>query len=519
MRNRVGVFFIVLAWTAGTAAAQDARSLLQAADRAMGASAVKSVQYSGTGWMSAVGQSFAADGDWPRADLQSYTNTIDYDSKSSKEEYVRVQGNNPPRGGGGMPIQGEARGANFVSGNYAWNLNQQGQANPQPDNADIRQFMIWVSPHGFVKAAIESGNATVAERHFAALGRTLKVVGFTTMGKYRVTGEFNEQNLLERVVTWIPDRVMGDMQVEIRYSDYRDIGGGAKFPFRFHAHQGDHPLLPVSTGRNWMDLRVSNASVNVANAAAPVPDNVRSAPAPQMRVTADRLANGVWLMGGGSHNSVAVEFSDFIAVVEGPLDDRRSNAVIAEIKKTIPNKPIRYLVNTHHHFDHLGGVRTYVAEGATVITHDRNRELYERVVFAPQVRNLMPDRLSLFPFATTGPGPRPLETFTERYSISDGQRVLMVYLVQGLNHNETMAIAYLPQEKIVVNADLWSPPQQGAAPPASISQSAVALYSNIRRLKLDVAQHVPIHGRPGPHADFERIVGPAAASQRGGGGE
>jgi glyoxylase-like metal-dependent hydrolase (beta-lactamase superfamily II) len=469
--------------------------------------------------MSAVGQSFAADGDWPRHDLRNYSNTIDYDSKSSKEEYVRVQGNNPPRGGGGTPVQGEARSANFVSGNYAWNVNEQGQPNPQPANAEIRQFMIWVSPHGFVKAAIESGNATVADRHLAAQGRTLKVVGFTTMGKYRATGEFNEQNLLERVVTWIPDRVMGDMQVEIRYSDYRDVGGGAKFPFRVHAHQGDHPLLPVSTGRNWMDLRISNASVNVANAAVTVPDSVRNAPAPQMRVTADRLGNGVWLMGGGSHNSVAVEFSDFIAVVEGPLDDTRSNAVIAEIKRTIPNKPIRYLVNTHHHFDHLGGTRTYVAEGATVITHDRNRELYERVVFAPQVRTLMPDRLSLFPFATTGPGPRPLETFTERYSISDGQRVLMVYLVQGLNHNETMAIAYLPQERIVVNADLWSPPQQGAAPPASISQSAVSLYNNIRRLKLDVAQHVPIHGRPGSHADFERMVGPAAASQRGGGGE
>jgi glyoxylase-like metal-dependent hydrolase (beta-lactamase superfamily II) len=405
-----------------------------------------------------------------------------------------------------------------VSGNYAWRI-QGNNVDPQPDAAEVRQFMIWVSPHGFVKAAIESGNATVADRHMAAQGRTLKVVGFTTMGKYRATGEFNEQNLLERVVTWIPDRVMGDMQVEIRYSDYRDVGGGAKFPFRIHAHQGDHPLLPVSTGRNWLDLRISNASVNVANAALTVPADIRNAPAPQMRVTADRLANGVYLMGGGSHNSVAVEFSDFIAVVEGPLDDTRSNAVIAEIKKTIPNKPIRYLVNTHHHFDHLGGVRTYVAEGATVITHDRNRELYERVVFAPQVRTLMPDRLSLFPFATTGPGPRPLETFTERYSISDGQRALMVYLVQGLNHNETMAIAYLPQERIVVNADLWSPPQQGAAPPANISQSAMALYNNIRRLKLDVAQHVPIHGRPGPHADFERIVGPAAANQRGGGGE
>jgi hypothetical protein len=80
-----------------------------------------------------------------------------------------------------------------------------------------------------------------------------------------------------------------------------------------------------------------------------------------------------------------------------------------------------------------------------------------------------------------------------------------------------MGIVYLPQEKIVINADLWGPPAAGAAPPANISQSAIALYNNIKRLKLDVSQHVPIHGNPGPQADFERIVGPAAARQSGAG--
>jgi glyoxylase-like metal-dependent hydrolase (beta-lactamase superfamily II) len=221
-------------------------------------------------------------------------------------------------------------------------------------------------------------------------------------------------------------------------------------------------------------------------------------------------------MGGGSHNSVAVEFRDFIAVVEGPLDDARSNAVIAEIKKTIPNKPIRYLVNTHHHFDHLGGTRTYAAEGATVITDERNKDFYQKVVLAPQPRTLSPDRLSQFPFAPTGPGPLPLQTFTDRYSITDGQRSMFMFHVEGLNHNDNMLVVYLPQDKILINADLYSPPAAGAAPPATVSPNAVALFKNVKRLKLDVAQHVPIHGNPGPNADFERIVGPVAASQPSG---
>jgi glyoxylase-like metal-dependent hydrolase (beta-lactamase superfamily II) len=441
---------------------------------------------------------------------------IDYGSKSAKEEYVRVQGNNSKQGGGGIPIQGEQRVTNFVSGNAAWSLNQKGEPNPQPQNAEIRQFLIWTSPHGFIKAAQAANTINMTDRHFTGQGKNLKVIGFTTMGKYRVTGEFNDQNLLERVVTWIPDRVMGDMQVEIRYSDYRDVGNGVRFPHRIHAHQGDHLLLPGGNGRNWMDVQVSNVQVNVPNAQLEVPAAVRNAPPPEVRVVATQLNPGVWLMGGGSHNSVAIEFRDFIAVVEGPLDDSRSIPVIAEVKRVIPNKPIRYLINTHHHFDHLGGTRAYAAEGAIIVTHEGNRDFYEDVLLAPQIRTLMPDRLSQFPWATTGPGPAPIETFVDSRAISDGQRTIQIFHVQGLNHNQNMAIIYLPQERIVINADLWSPPAAGATP--NVGPSQISLYNNIRRLRLDVATHVPIHGNPGPHADFERIVGPAAAQQAQAGG-
>ena len=224
-------------------------------------------------------------------------------------------------------------------------------------------------------------------------------------------------------------------------------------------------------------------------------------------------------MGGGSHNSVAVEFKDFVTVIEGPLNQQRSLAVIAEVKRTFPGEPIRYLVNTHNHFDHLGGVRTFVAEGATVITDDRNRNFYQRVVLAPQSRSLQPDRLSQRPFAPTGPGTLALQTFTDQYTISDGNETIELYHVDGLNHSDNMAIVYLPKEKIAINADLYSPPPAGGTL-ANVNANAVTLFRNIKRLKLDVAQHVPIHGNPGPNADFDRIVAPVAAraSATGGGG-
>ena len=153
----------------------------------------------------------------------------------------------------------------------------------------------------------------------------------------KATGEFNAQNMLERVVTWIPNPMMGDMQVEIRYSDWRDVGNGIKAPFHIHMHQGDHPLV---RGMNYMDVQASDVKVNVQNAALTVPDAVRTAAVPQVNVQTTKLADGVWLIAGGSHNSVAVEFKDFAAIIETPLDDARTNAVIAETKRLIPNKQI-----------------------------------------------------------------------------------------------------------------------------------------------------------------------------------
>ena len=475
---------------------------------------MNSITYSGSGWMGAVGQNFADGEDWPRHVLQSYDMVIDYPSQSSREEYVRVQGDYPARGGGGTPIVGERHTLTFASGGYAWTLNGNGEPVPlSPANAELAQFMIAVSPHGIIKSALAADDATIVERYVPSQDRTLHVVAFTTMDKYRVSIEFNEEHLIERYMTQIPNPVMGDMQMEVRYEEWTDIGDGIKFPFLFHGHRGDH-LLTARTGMNWLNLNVSEATANVADAALDVPANVRNAPVPQVSVNAQEVADGVWLMAGGSHNSVAIEFDSFVTVVEAPQNEARSLAVIEEISRVIPGKPVRYLVNTHHHWDHLGGARTYVAKGATVVTHESNEDFYRNAVFAPQIRTLSPDTLSRNPFATTGPGPAAFETVTDRHFISDGDRTLLLFNVQNLGHAADMLIAYLPEEQIVINADLYRPVQLGGEPPANISASAVALYRNIRRLNLDVTTHVPIHGEPGPHSEFERIVGPAAMQQQ-----
>ena len=228
---------------------------------------------------------------------------------------------------------------------------------------------------------------------------------------------------------------------------------------------------------------------------------------PPVRVEAQKLADGVYSMGGGSHHSVAVEFRDFVAVVEAPLNEERSLAVIAEIRKLIPGKTIDYVVNTHHHFDHSGGLRTYVhEEGSTIVTHRGNRDFYGQELLSLKAqRTLQPDRLSLYPPEEAAEGYR-FETVVEKYTLSDGTRTMDVHHVQGLNHVEGMLIAYLPKEKIVIEADMYTrrPPGRPRSPPTA---AAKTFLNNVRRLKLDVSTIVPIHGPIMPWADFVQQLG------------
>ena len=258
--------------TSGLHAQQEARAILQAASAAMGASTLNSIQYSGSGWNAAVGQSFSPNDDWPRFDVTAYTRVLDYGSGSSREELTRRQGSYPARGGGGTPLQGEQQQRFFVSGEYAWNL-QGGNPAPAPGAAEVRQLDIWLSPHGFLKAATAASDATAVPLMLE--GQPVTIVSFTR-GRVRINGAINAQNLVERVQTWVPNPVFGDMVYEHRYTEYQPFGG-IRFPTVLHSHQGDPRLNP---GHNSMEIKVTAVQPNVAGAGLSVPASVRAAGAP-----------------------------------------------------------------------------------------------------------------------------------------------------------------------------------------------------------------------------------------------
>jgi flavorubredoxin len=224
---------------------------------------------------------------------------------------------------------------------------------------------------------------------------------------------------------------------------------------------------------------------------------VRQAAFP-VRVETTKLADGVYLLGGSTHHSVAVEFNNFIAVFEAPLHEQRSLAVIEEVVKLIPNKPIRFVINSHQHFDHAGGLRTYMHIGATIITHVKNFDFYTRDVLNYSPRTLQPDMMSLWPPTEVAEG-YFYETVRENYVLSDGIRNLNIYYVNPLQHVEGMLMAYLPKEKILMEADLVDT----IAPlPGRLSADQQNFYKAVRTLKLDPGQMVPVHGNPIPWAGF-----------------
>src|SRR5262249_37166998 len=174
-----------------------------------------------------------------------------------------------------------------------------------------------------------------------------------------------------------------------------------------------------------------------------------------------KLADGIYMITGG-YRSVAVEMKDHIVLIEAPQSEMTTANIIAEVKKTIPNKPIKYVVNTHTHADHSGGLRTAVAEGAIVITHESNKPLYEKWFSNPRTL-VMPDKLS------QSEKKAKFEYMGEKKILKDRMNTIELYHLNNVPHAENMIIAYLPKIKTVFEANAFNAPAANAPPPQTIN--------------------------------------------------
>jgi glyoxylase-like metal-dependent hydrolase (beta-lactamase superfamily II) len=461
------VIAICFALSVPAAHAQDAKAVIAAASKAMGGDSLKSIGFTGSGTEYSFGQAFNPTQAWPVWPDKTYTRTINYEMPGWRTD--RVLGENPPtRKGGGLPP----------------GPTQTVVLNPNSPWAQTAE--VWLTPHGFLRAAAAASDATAKSGSMG--GKKYTVVSFTAPSKAKVIGYIGADNTVARVETWIDNSILGDIPFEASFTDYKDFNG-VKFPTHFVQKQAGYATL---------DLTISDVKPNV-------PANLQAAQgggAPPVTGT-KKLADGVYLI-LPAYAALAVDFKDGIVIVEAPQSEARANTVIEEAKKAIPNKPIKYVINTHGHFDHSGGLRAFVAEGATIVTWQGNKAYYEKVLKQPHT--LTPDR------EETAKKKVLVETVADKKVLTDGNHVIEIHRMIGSNHNDGLMAVYLPKEKILVEADGFNPPAQVNAPPVTPpNPNTVNLADNITRLHLDVETIIPVHypadGRTVTMAEMNRALG------------
>jgi len=456
------------------AAAQDAKAVLAAASKAMGMDNLNSITIYGSGANFNLGQSNNANDAWPRNNLSDYQRSIDFATSTSRATAVTF----------GAPVTGGPA----VQGAF--------QQNVSPNNAAwAQQLELWTTPWGFIKGAT-ANNATLGSSGGAKTLTWMTTQKAPSGVSYKVVGYLNAQNLVTRVDTWLENPIFGDMLVENDYSNYREALGGVMYPATMVQKRGGWPVF---------EAQILGANMNPTNITAlvtppPPPAGRGGGPggpggAPPA-ATSTKLADGVYRIGGG-YIGLAIEMRDHIVLFEGgPQNEARSQAIIAEAKRVIPNKPIRYSILTHHHFDHSSGLPAVVAEGITIITHENNKAFLTRALTAP--RTLAPDSMSKS-------GKKPvIETVQEKRVLTDGTRNIEIYHVRGLPHVEGMLAVYLPKEKILAYADMFNaPPANDPVPNPPVVGTQVFVANVVDQLKLDFDTVVSVHA-PNPDRNYSK---------------
>ena len=271
----------------------------------------------------------------------------------------------------------------------------------------------------------------------------------------------------------IPNSVLGDMEVVTRFEEYRNVAG-LKFPTRIRETQA---------GNEVYDIEVRDVRLNIPSDTE-VPDFVRKA---KLSLIVEKVTDGVWFLRGPTHNSIAIEMADHMLLVEAPLSDGYASQVFKIANGLVPGKTVTAVVASHHHFDHAGGLRYAISQGATVFASEAAKPYYERIFANPNT--IAPDSLAL-----SGKTPMIVALGT-KYVFSDTLRTVETYEIPDSLHSRGILMVYLPKEKILVEADLFHiRPQVNPERPLPVA-TELNLVENVEAHALQVDRILPLHGR------------------------
>src|SRR5206468_4404613 len=349
-----------------------------------------------------------------------------------------------------------------VDGDIGYNVAANGNATRTSNAvAGDRRAEIYHHPLTIVRAGLDP----MAKLSNARTENNQRMVDITTANGLRFTLAIDSTNLPARVVSMTDNTNLGDVAVETSFGEYQDVDG-LHLPARLTTKTDKYPTAETRVTKHTINGETGDLAAPPAAASAPPV----TAP-PPANVTAEEVAKGIWHLAGQSHHSVLVEFKDHLTLIETPQNDTRALAVIAKARELRPNKPLTHVINSHHHFDHSGGIRAAVAEGLTIITQSGAAPFYKDAI--ARAHTIAPDALA------KNPKPLKIETVDEEMVLKDNTMTVNLYHISGSPHADTLLMAYFPKERILVEADVYNP---GAA----VTPFAPNLMENIKKRNLRI---------------------------------
>lgn len=453
-----------------TAPATAAPSAVDAAMAALGMQGLDSVTYSGSAWRirNSFRQTPSASPPWPlRDDITNYRRALDLQQTASLATGDTFSQNlffDPP-----------------VAGTYVQNV-------PADQTAWGQQLEIWLTPWGFLRGA--RANGAEASSQLVDGTRYSVVTWKSPAGQlapsgipYTVTGYIDPENRVARVETWTEDAFMGDLHVAALFSNYGEVNG-VVVPRTIEQQRAEGGVFGVE---------VTDATANPANLAelltppaAPAGNPPGGGAAPPV-TAAEQLAEGVYAITGG-YVSLAVEFQDYVAVFEAGQSEARGQAIIDAVEGAIAGKPIRYVINSHPHSDHTGGLVPFVRRGATIVTHESNVAFLQMGLSTP--RTLLGEE-------TLSP---QFEAASDLMVLEDPSMRLELRHIPN-RHSDGMLVAFLPTQRVLFQAD-FTLPQNGAA----ANPFVVSLAEYVRDTNLDFDRYLAVHAAAVPQTKLDLMA-------------
>jgi len=446
----------------------EAAAALGGADRILSLTAL---QIAGSGAAPNAGQNRMPDDELPVWKVSEYTRDIDLANGRTRVRQVREA----QFLFAGATVQRVAQGLDDA----AYNIAADGTMSRAGDAvAKERRVELLHHPLTAVRAALDSA-ATLAN---ARTEGAEQLVDLRTAGGDTVTLAVDAStHLPARVISRAGNPNMGDVAIVTTFSDYEDVDG-VKLPRRLTTMMDKYLQFDLYVSSNRLGGDVAALSAPAAVKSAPVP------PQPPVVVTAEPVATGIWwLAGSGNHRSVVFEFADHLVLYEVPVNEARSQAVIDKAR-SLSAKPLTKAIVSHHHFDHSGGLRVAVAEGLTIITHRANEAFFKDLL--ARAHTIVPDALQ------RNRRPATFEWVDDQMTLKDAAMEVQLYHLLDNPREGTNVFAYVPRERMLVQADLYD---------ASWQQHLWGenVLANLARRKLAIDRSVPVHGVIEP---FDQMV-------------